>query len=186
MKRSLALGVLLIVAGFVGVAVPGFTAWVPAVQSLPLLAAAAATVAGVGALRGRLRADRKQCQPAPRESYREAPTPGAEFDELLGAISSLRFRNDDRRRNRVRTRLERVAVDVLIREGYSESEARTLLKRGGWTDDPVAAALFAADPPSPTLNERVDALVDRTPTFTLRARRVVDVLAARTGTEGSG
>jgi len=178
-KRSLALGALLIVAGFVGVALPGLTAWVPAVESLPLLVAGVATVAGAAALRGRLHADEERYHPEERESYGEAPTPGNEFDDLLAAIRPLRSRADGRRRDRVRARLERAAIDVLEREGHSEAAARDLLASGEWTDDPVAAALFAVDPPSMRFDRRVGALFDRTPTFTRRARRVIDVLAAR-------
>jgi hypothetical protein len=182
-KRSLALGALLIVAGFVGVALPGLTAWVPAVESLPLLVAAAATIAGVAALRSRLNTARESHRPAEREPYGEAPTPGTEFDDLLAEIRPLRSRADGRQRDRARGRLEQVAVDVLTREGHSEAAARDLLASGEWTDDPVAAALFATDPPPMRFDRRVSSLFDRTPTFTRRARRAIDVLAARASAE---
>jgi len=178
-KRSLTLGALLIVAGFVGVALPELTAWVPAVEALPLLVAATATIAGVAALRDRLNAAGEAAHPAEREEYGEAPTPGTEFDDLLAEIRPLRSRGDDRRRDRVRAQLEQVAVDVLTREGHSEAAARDLLASGEWTDDPVAAALFAADPPPMPFDRRVSSLFDRTPTFTRRARRAIEVLAER-------
>lgn len=185
MNRSLALGAALIVAGFVGVAVPNFTAWVPAVQSLPLLAAGVAAVGGVAAVRGRLRTDGESYRPPDPEPYGEVPTPGTELDELLAEIRPLRSRTADRRRDRVQARLKRVAVDVLMREGHTEAAAHDLLASGEWTDDPVAAALFADDSPSIPLDRRVSSLFDRTPTFTRRAYRVIDVLVTRASAPAS-
>lgn len=183
MRRSLVVGVLVLLVGLAGIAAPEVTGWVPAADAVPLLLAAGAFVAGGVAVRDRLGDDGERFVPPEPERYPETPTPGTDFDDLLADVVPYRSRADDRRQERVTERLESVALAVFATEGYTEEAAREMLADGSWTDDPEAAAFFAETGRDAAAEGRLRDLFESTPPFVRRARRAVAALDARTPTE---
>lgn len=82
----------------------------------------------------------------------EPERPGAEIDAEFGVGSNAS--DSDSQGSRLRERLRILAVRVIVdAEGCSERDAHRRLDDGTWTDDRVAAALFADDiaPPAQSL-----------------------------------
>ncbi|MFB6118156.1 hypothetical protein [Halosegnis sp.] len=143
MNRTLWLGVLLLALGLAAVAVPGLSVPLPSGTTVPLLVAAGAAVAGVGAVRARLGADFETAELSEPETRPGRPTPGDEFDDLLASLSRSLSPDERARRRRVRERVEGIAIAVLQTVGDDEETARRRLETGSWTDDETATALFA-------------------------------------------
>lgn len=146
---------LLAFAGAVAVVVGVAVAIQPALAtSLSVPAIPVSAIGGVSLLFAiliglrRRDTDFRGAEPPEVESMLEYPRPGEAFDESLRSTHGLGV-EAARRRREGREDLAAVAIAVLeVTEGYSEEEADRALKEGTWTDDPVAAACFASEPPT--------------------------------------
>lgn len=115
-------------------------------------------------------------EPPEVESMLEYPRPGAEFDEALSGAHGLGI-DAARRRREGREALAATAITVLeVTEGYSADEADRALKEGTWTDDPVAAACFASEPPSQGFRGLLTRYVDRRSRYTQEFVHAIDAL----------
>lgn len=115
-------------------------------------------------------------EPPEVESMLEYPQPGDVFDESLRTAHGLGI-DAARRRREGREDLAAVAIAVLeVTEGYSEEKADRALKEGTWTDDPVAAACFASDPPSQGFRGLLSRYVDRRSRYAQEFVHAIDAL----------
>lgn len=171
-RRSLvAAGVLVAAAGLALAVVPE-RAPDPA---LPTVAFAVlgvlAGVAGLAVATDRLRGGDATPPPAPPA----VRVPGDGFDRRLAALSI----RDDEAVAAVREDLRAAAVAALVRrQGHAPADARALVERGDWTDDPAAAAFLAdRDEQAAARLEWVRTLATGEPRAARRARRAVDAVA---------
>lgn len=115
-------------------------------------------------------------EPPTVESMLEYPRPGASFDESLRRAHGLGIDAATRRREG-REDLAAVAIAVLeVTEGYSEDEADRALREGTWTDDPVAAACFASEPPAQGFRGLLSRYVDRRSRYTDEFVHAIDAM----------
>lgn len=115
-------------------------------------------------------------EPPEVESMLEYPRPGEAFDESIRSAHGLGM-DAARRRRKGREDLAAVAIAVLeVTEGYSEDEADRALKEGTWTDDPVAAACFASEPPSQGFRGLLSRYVDRQSRYAQEFVHAIDAL----------
>ena len=186
-RRVVAAGLLAGVGGLLLVAVPGAGAAVPTIAAVALTIGVGLVAVGL-AVRALLTDDEPLDLPTPerRPTYRSA---GASFAALLDDVGLAGRRKLDADgetgRERLRTALEELAVDVLGRtDGWDPETAAERLEDGTWTDDPEAAAFFAEGyrPPVP----KRAYLPWRRPDlpFARRGRHVVAALAERVGWAG--
>jgi len=140
---------------------------------LAVLAGAAVFVSGRGATM-------QQTQMPTVERPVPVPSAGERFDET---ISSWRFATPVFGRGgraSVRDRLRAAAVAaVATAEGLSDADASRRVEDGAWTDDPVAAAFLAGEPPA--IGTWIAALARRETGAEYRARRTVEAIVARRG-----
>ena len=89
--------------------------------------------------------------------------PGDDVDRKLAAAAS----GSTVAREELHDRAESAVVDALVRRrDCSRERARELLRDGEWTDDPDAAAFFAAEGyRRPSVRDRVRVLLGRESTF---------------------
>ncbi|MFW5929076.1 MAG: DUF7269 family protein [Halobacteriota archaeon] len=86
------------------------------------------------------------------EDVETVPVPGDDLDGLVDTAEGLAFRSRTREaRGEVRERLRRAAVAVLVSQGNSGPEARSMVDSGSWTADKRAASAVGGDeaPPPP-------------------------------------
>ena len=103
----------------------------------------------------------RDAEPPEVEAIREFPRPGTAFDESLRRTHGLGV-EAARLRRESREDLAAVTIAVLeVAEGYSPEAAEHALEEGTWTDDPVAAACFAAEPPREGFRGLLSRYVDR-------------------------
>ena len=107
-----------------------------------------------------------------------ATVQGETFDRAF-QLSARRGRVGRRNRDRIVNYVRHTAVVTLAAETDATSEVvRARLDDGTWTDDPVAAALFADDH-SPLWRDHLRTAVGRETTFQRRVRRAVVALERR-------
>ncbi len=130
------------------------------------------------AVRGRRSVEFEQPTLPEVESKYSFDPPGASFTDRLQAATASKRANG---RDEIREDLHRVTVDVLTTyRGYTESEAKTAIEDGTWTDDPYAAAFFTFEiPPRPLRARLTDAFEGRV-AFERRGKHVIVELAAIT------
>lgn len=122
----------------------------------------------------------KRSLPTPETVGVERSTAGAEVDRQLELVAE-----DDetsrQARARVRREVRSVALATLVDvEGIGEDEADRRLDDGSWTTDRRASAFLGGDDVDrPPLSIRLVDWLSADPTFTIRARATVDVLARR-------
>jgi len=140
MRRALAgLGAAAVLAGLFVSFQQEFAALLPGSWIFVLLIAVAAGIQSVSSILARRRTEIYEAETGDPEQRYEAPVPGDDLHEIMG-FASNRSRGVNHSRDRVRERLLAVAtVAVADAEDCSEAEARDLIERGEWTDDPVAA-----------------------------------------------
>lgn len=172
-----AAGVVVSATGLVLAVVPGPVRD----RTVPTVAFAAvgvlAGVAGAAVAVDRLRPAAATSPPA-RPAVR---IPGDGFDRRLADLSV----RDDEAVAAVRADLRAAAVAVLVRHrGHPPAEARALVERGEWTDDPAAAA-FLADGDDPTTRlDLLRTLATGEPQAARSARRAIDAVErVATGTD---
>ncbi len=111
------------------------------------------------------------------ETGQELPAPGIEFREEMALVRAHSSFDSQQLHQSVTEDLETIAVQVLTRrEGCSEAEARELLERGAWTDDPIAAEFFSTTGLRMTTTELLSEMVGRRTSFSEKVERVVDQL----------
>lgn len=181
MRRTLLVGAALALAGLATVLEPGVAGGVTLSYGAVLAVAAVAFLLGAGRLRQHMRTGRTTASLPPVESTPDHPAPGDEFDAELAAISPRRDRENDAARAQVRERLAAAALAVLAREGHPAERGRDLLDSGAWTDDPVAAAFFAAEPDETDepFARRLRGSLAGDSSFDTRAKRAAHAIADR-------
>lgn len=186
MRHDLAaVGGALVLAGIAVTLRPGLAPELPPVWPRQLAAVAVfATVAGLVAI-GRSASSGSEVDPPsePDESdgASDLPTIGASFDTALAQVETLsatRLRRSEGPAY-LRERLRAAAVATVAREeGIDHDRAAEVVDRGGWTDDPAAAAFLGEDVAAP-LGLRVRETLSTTPRAVQRARRTVAALEGR-------
>lgn len=178
----LLLGVLAVGLGAAAMVAPGAVGLVGAdAPSVGLLGLAALVVAFLTA-GDYWNAERRAAELPDAHRLDAAVVPGEAFDRSLEQ-SAGRGNVGRRGRRRVERYLRDAAVETLVDvTGDSSDAVEARLDDGTWTDDPVAAALFADDH-DPTWRDRVRALLGRETAFQRGVRRAVRALERRT--EGS-
>lgn len=179
--RSVVAAVLLAGVALAMVVYPPLATYVPANRLFVLLAGAIFLYLGLRTARERYREEFEVAEFDDPETAPDLPTPGDEFDESLAALGRLDA-YDRQRRQDLRERLTRAALDAIERErGCTRERAEEILYRGEWTDDPFAAAFFTDRVDAP-LVQRVRATFSRESRQRRRARRAA--LAISELTEG--
>lgn len=177
------LGVLLGIAGFAGVLIPGLNASFVFVALVGVLAG----VQGARYLIRRSGLDYAATDPGDPERRYQVPVPGDEirghdgYRSGRGRAGRRRSGSGRRRRGRVprtlRRRIEAATVETIrLREHCSAAEAERRIEAGTWTDDPIAARYLGADVPL-SLSTRVRRLLARSPRQA-QAARALDALEA--------
>lgn len=143
MNRGYAfVGVVAAVAGLAVVSVPSLGRGFDAGFALVAVAGVAAVVQGLFVAVERYDADRTRADPPVVEDLSDLARPGDSFDDQVARVDTAA---EAGHRAAITERLEAAALNVLAREGRSREAARALLETGEWTDDPHAAAFFAAE-----------------------------------------
>lgn len=184
MSRTLVVGTVAVLAGLVVVFVPALGSGLPLSYGAILGVGGVALLVGLALIRTRLSTDRASAELRDVESPPDHPVPGDEFDTALAAIAPRRDRANDAARAEIRERLEAAALAVLSREGHPREVALDMLDSGEWTDDPVAAAFFAAEPTTGTDDSLGDLLrtsVSGSYSFTVQAQHAAHAIAERAG-----
>lgn len=94
----------------------------------------------------------EQAAPPDPETVPDAPQPGEHVDDLLARWP---WGLSGAERGYLRERLRTAAVYDELDTGRSRAAARERVDSGAWTNDPVAARFLRADPPGPTVTERL-------------------------------
>lgn len=148
-------GVALALTGFTLVAVPGLASSITLDEAVLVFVGLLGVVQGIRVAVGRSRLSYEQVETPDPEATQDLPTPGDEFDELLAEAGGDRRQIETR--ETVRERLERAAVETIVRtEGCTEAEARRQVESGEWTDDPYARAFFTGSVQGASLFDRID------------------------------
>lgn len=174
-----AAGTVLAVVG-AGIVLDPALAGLVSVPNIPVsvVGALSLIVAFVVALRRRDTTIRA-ADPEEVEDIVEHPRPGDDFDDALRGSAGIGI-EAARNRRQAREHLADVTIQVLVMvEGYSEADADEALAAGTWTDDPVAAACFASEPPSQGFGDVVSQYVDRRPQYERELHSVITELQAR-------
>ncbi|KAB7515842.1 hypothetical protein DM867_01480 [Halosegnis rubeus] len=189
MRRLLAVGVVVVAVGLVATVAPGVADFVPA-DGLSSLVGFLAVLGVIGGVTRRARADPDTPDLPTLETVAVEP-PGSQFDEQVKTAATGETRRAGKDETAVRTRLREAAVQMLVREGHSESAANEQLRAGTWTDDPEAASFFVpkdSEIPQKLLAEArtdvkgrrsVRSLFAETTVFERSTERVVAVLDER-------
>lgn len=186
MRRvAITVGVAAVLIGAAVAVRPGLAPVTRGVSLATILVGALALVGGVRAVMGRLRGTGNRADLPEIEHRRRYPIPGDELDDRLVVLSGPPTRERDQVLHEVRERVREAAVATLVREGYSQAEARAALGAGTWSDDPRAVALFA-DPGDTSIQGVLEIARQREPAHRLRIERAIDDLAARHGGDGDG
>lgn len=169
-------GAVAVVVG-AGVAIQPGLAGVVAIPTIPVSAIGGLALLFALLIWLRRRDTTIRCvEPPEVEAMREFPRPGTGFDESLRRTHGLGV-EAARRRRESREDLATVTITVLeVAEGYSPEAAEHALQEGTWTDDPVAAACFAAEPPSEGFRGLLSRYVDRRPQTEREFVAVIDAL----------
>lgn len=180
MNRALLLaGVVALGAGLAALAAPGVLGFgLP--RAVVTLVGILALVQTLRVARARYRVDRRVATTPDPEVPSAAPTPGDDFGDVLDQFLDTRYVF---RATRARAGLEAAAVAVLTQfGGRAEEDARELLERGLWTDDPYAVAFLGGDAVSePALSTRFRSLLTPESTYRRDVRRTIDAIADAAG-----
>ncbi|MGM0592407.1 MAG: DUF7269 family protein [Halobacteriota archaeon] len=135
-------------------------------------------------LSGRTSALSQATTPTP-EHPATAPEPGTRVDEALASPSVWLPVVGQRRREALRSRLRRDAIETLVRvEACTRREASARVESGTWTEDPDAAALLAGDAPETAV--RLRAILGGEPWTRRAVRRTMAELVDRGGDVNGG
>ena len=171
------LGVVVAVCGIGLLLLPGLAASLATGLSVLYAMALVSFLYGLSVADDRARAEIEGHDVAERETAQELPAPGAEFREEMALVRARSSFDSQQLHQSITEDLEGIAVQVLTRrEGCSEYEARELLERGAWTDDPIAAEFFSTSGLRMTTTELLSEMVGRRTSFSEKVDRVVDEL----------
>ena len=141
LRLSAAVGVVLGVVSLVALVVPAVTTFLPASDELVVVFGGLLVLGGVREVWRRRHFEPGYAETPDTEEPVELPTPGDEFDRQVGLLSTVLYSANVR--TAVREEVIEIAVQTLQRRfDDTESEARTALREGTWTEDPFAAAFF--------------------------------------------
>jgi hypothetical protein len=139
LRLSAAVGVVLGVVSLVALVVPAVTTFLPASDELVVVFGGLLVLGGVREVWRRRHFEPGYAETPDTEEPVELPTPGDEFDRQVGLLSTVLYSANVR--TAVREEVIEIAVQTLQRRfDDTESEARTALREGTWTEDPFAAA----------------------------------------------
>jgi hypothetical protein len=180
-RRLLAgVGVAVALVGFALLLVPGFAASLTTGRSVLYGVAVLSFVYALSVADDRSQAEVEGHETDEPETVQSLPAPGVEFRERMDHVRRQSDFESQRLHQHVTEELEAIAIAVVSRrKGCSESEARRMLERGTWTDDPVAAEFFATGGLRLSTLDLVKEVAGRRPPFSERVDRVVDELVAR-------
>lgn len=178
------IGAATVVVG-VGIAIQPGLAGLVAIPTIPVSA-----IGGIALLFAFLIGMRRRdtsfrgAEPPEVETMQEYPRPGDAFDDMLRGVHGVGI-EAARRRREGREDLAAVAVTVLeVTEGYSTEAANRALEEGTWTDDPVAAACFAAEPPREGFRRLLSRYVDRRTRYEQEFVHAIDALQRKLAGDG--
>jgi hypothetical protein len=179
MERVLiVVGVGMVGLGIAAMAVPSVASLVGGADAFVSLLGVLALVQAVRAASDFWSVSRDTAELPDAHGVDSASVVGATLDRAL-ELSGRRGAIGRRNRAQVKRHLRDVAVEVLVAElGDSPDEIRATLDEGTWTDDPVAAALFAEESDA-GWRDRIRSLLGRDTTFQRRVQRAVAALERR-------
>ena len=186
------LGVVVAVLGFGLLAVPALSASLTTGRSVLYAVAALSFLYALAVADDRSDAEVRGHEVGEPESVQSLPAPGVRFRERMDRVRRQSTFDSQRLHQSITEELEDLAVGVLTRrEGCSEREARRLLERGTWTDDPVAAEFFTTRGLRMTAGDLLREVAGRRRPFSEKVARVVDELlhqweAVEAGGTGDG
>lgn len=135
-------GLILLLAGLVALAAPGFAVQVPLGVGLVQLIGFGSALLSVWMLRWAYTSEHGQTVVPEVEALLATPPPGTEVDELLNRIAR-RQEGTEEYRERILERLTEVAIAVIRQqEDCSRAGAVEHLETGSWTGDALAANFF--------------------------------------------
>lgn len=177
-RRALAgLGVVVAVAGFALLALPDLAASLATGRSVLYAVAGLSFAYALAVADDRSDAEVAGHTVGEPETVQTLPAPGTEFRERMDRVRRQSSFESQRLHQSVTEELEVIAVGVLTRrEGCSEAEARRLLERGAWTDDPVAAEFFTTRGLRMSAADLFREVTGRRTPFSEKVDRVVDEL----------
>ena len=181
-RRFLAGGVVTTVIGIVFFVDAGIAFRFPVTAALVTIAGVTGGLFALVGVSTRMRTRRQRTSPP--DPGASPVTPGEDVEAALRTIRADPHVDTVDEREAVFDRLAAVAVQLLQhREGIDADEARRRLGSGEWTDDPEAAAFFAAGPDddAPFVTRLKESFSDDA-RFARRARRAaaaLDELEAR-------
>lgn len=181
MNRRLlaAVGVAVALVGFALLLVPGFAASLTTGRSVLYGVAALSFVYALSVADDRSRADVEGHDTDEPETVQSLPAPGVPFREQMDHVRRRSDFDSQRLHQSVTEDLSDIAVAVVSRrEGCSPAEARRMLERGTWTDDPVAAEFFTTGGLRMSTRELLREVAGRRRPFAEEVDRVVDELVA--------
>lgn len=179
-RRLLAgVGVAVALAGFALLLVPGFAASLTTGRSVLYGVAALSFLYALSVADDRSRAEIEGHDTDEPETVQSLPAPGVGFRERMDHVRRQSDFESQRLHQTVTEELEDIAVAVVSRrEGCSPTEARRMLQRGTWTDDPVAAEFFTTGGLRMSTRELLREVAGRRRPFSEEVDRVVDELIA--------
>jgi hypothetical protein len=179
-RRLLAgVGVAVALAGFALLLVPGFAASLTTGRSVLYGVAALSFLYALSVADDRSRAEIEGHDTDEPETVQSLPAPGVSFREHMDHVRRQSDFESQRLHQTVTEELEAIAVAVVSRrEGCSPAEARRMLQRGTWTDDPVAAEFFTTGGLRMSTRELLREVAGRRRPFSEEVDRVVDELIA--------
>lgn len=179
-RRLLAgVGVAVALVGFALLLVPGFAASLTTGRSVLYGVAALSFIYALSVADDRSRADVEGHDTDEPETVQSLPAPGVAFREQMDHVRRRSDFESQRLHQSVTEDLSDIAVAVVSRrEGCSPAEARRMLERGTWTDDPVAAEFFTTGGLRMSTRELLREVAGRRRPFAEEVDRVVDELVA--------
>jgi len=179
-RRLLAgVGVAVALAGFALLLVPGFAASLTTGRSVLYGVGALSFLYALSVADDRSRAEIEGHDTDEPETVQSLPAPGVAFRERMDHVRRRSDFRSQRLHQSVTEELEEIAVAVVSRrEGCSPAEARRMLERGTWTDDPVAAEFFTTGGLRMSTRELLREVAGRRRPFAEEVDRVVDELVA--------
>lgn len=184
-RLAVTVGVAAAVSGIAIVLRPGLAAGTTGLSLAVVFVGVLALLEGTNAVRDRLGGERRRARLPAVERQHRFGTPGDDVDGALARLAGPPSQARDEVYADLRGRTREVALDTLAAEGYTDPEAHAALADGSWTDDELAAALFAdaaAVPEAAGLRDRVLG----EPVARRRVRRAIDEIAGLERRRGGG
>lgn len=183
-RGALAVGLVLVGGGLAVVVAPDLAAGLNPSSVLVSAIGVLALLTGLAGVRARLGTEFSRADLPDPERRVATTVPGSDADENLATLSA-RTRYRLMTGHSLRRRVRAAAIDVLVAEGYTETDAEAALAEGTWTDDPYAAAFFTGESAALPLWVRARDALGGEPGARVQARHAIDALADRSGATGT-